>query len=802
MTHSSVLLRSVLCFILLCGTALAQSNRVYVDSVEAVPGTDLTVDFNMENSASAFSVTVPIIYDTALLTLKEISVTGSRGAHVATRYIVPQDIATAQGHFMVVFLSIVNDSIPPGNGLLFKARFGVDSAATPGTVTSFDTLFYPPGGEFIFVDSQAHIVYPEFDGGKVMIANPNSAPVFVADSGRSVNEGDSLIFSVQATDADNDSVSVYPITIPNGSTFSNTGNGSGVLRWKPEFVGPASSAGSPFNMKFGATDGMDSTTYVIPVTVINVNRPPVINLMDTVTVTAGDSVSVNVSANEKDFEPVAWDVIGLPSRASFSFTNPGKLSWRTLISEHGFYPVKFIGSDSLGASDTATVVIVVRQATLYFVSIDSGYGRPGETVTVDLLLENLEPVAGFNLLLHYDPAHLALVGIDKTGTFSQGFETFDVINNEDGIKGNVRIEAVADEPGGPVVGPIAVGSGAIARLTFRIAGGLNLGGYNTPIQFTYLAPSNDYDNTILDASSIRVPTANVDLTPGMVSIEKIGEVSKGDINLNSVTYEIGDVILFGNYLINPVAYPLSALQLVNTNVNGDAFVATVADYVTLVNILASGGPSSAPNNSNLNAKVMITPFSSGATVTYFADFEAGGIAARFEIADTSREIQIENLQPQMDMVSARVGSELRVIWHSMDGGRLPQGEGDLIRFTGETEMTIKEIEVGTAAGEVTHASVEVLLPVGFALSQNYPNPFNPETRIDFSLAAPGSAEIAVFNVLGHEIKKIHYRELSAGQHSVVWDGRNESGNPVASGIYFYRLTISAGSLTRKMTLVK
>ena len=781
---------------------LAQSNRVYVDSIEVIPGTDVSIPFHFQNLVTITSATVPITYDTALLKLNSISFSGSRAEQVSIKDILPVDPDSANGHFLVALIGFANDSILPGSGLLFTADFSVSPSASPGTTTSFDTLFYPPGGEFIFVDSVAHVIYPEFDGGKIVIGNPNNAPEFEPTTGQTLNEGDSLILTVRASDADGDAVTIYPAKIPNGSAFVDSGNGAAVLRWRPEYVGPGSAAGSPFTFVFGATDGLDSVSHSVEVTVVNVNRPPVINLTDTVTATAGDSVSVSVSASDPDFEPISWEVNGLPSGASFAFTNPGKLSWRTQIGDHGFYPVEFIASDSIGAADTATVVIEIIAATLYFIAVDSASGRPAETATVDVTLENLKPITGFDLLLHYDPANLALVSADKTGTKSSDFEVFNITNTDGGVAGNLRIQGLANQPGHTAVDPIAAGSGPIARLTFRIAGGLNLGGYNTAIEFTYLAPANGLDNTIVDGDGVRVPTGDIGRTDGTIAIEKIGEVTVGDINLNSVAYEIGDVILFGNYLVNPVQYPLSPVQLVNTNVNGDAYVATVADYVTLVNILVRGGPSSVPDDPDLRAKILLTPDAAGASLAYSSEFEVGGIFGRFEIGDSIQSPQIENLQPQMEMLTARVGDELRVVWHSRDGARLPSGEQQLARFSGNTEVKIKDVEIGSATGDVTHAGIEERLPRGFTLSQNYPNPFNPETRIDFSLPTPGNAELTIFDVLGRAVRKTQFRDLPAGPHSVVWDGRNESGHPVASGIYFYRLSTAAGSLTRKMTLVK
>jgi flagellar hook assembly protein FlgD len=88
------------------------------------------------------------------------------------------------------------------------------------------------------------------------------------------------------------------------------------------------------------------------------------------------------------------------------------------------------------------------------------------------------------------------------------------------------------------------------------------------------------------------------------------------------------------------------------------------------------------------------------------------------------------------------------------------------------------------------------------LRPNYPNPFNPRTRIDFMVPEAGKVEIAVFDILGRRVTTLIESELTAGPHSVEWSGTDHSGNRVASGIYFYRMTTVRTTETRKMVLLK
>jgi serine protease len=104
--------------------------------------------------------------------------------------------------------------------------------------------------------------------------------------------------------------------------------------------------------------------------------------------------------------------------------------------------------------------------------------------------------------------------------------------------------------------------------------------------------------------------------------------------------------------------------------------------------------------------------------------------------------------------------------------------------------------------EMGEGQSEVSLPVGFTLNQNYPNPFNPSTVITYSLTTSADVELIVVNVLGQQIRTLVNQYQSSGDHSVVWDGRDQGGNQVASGIYFYRMTSAGAVDTKKMLLMK
>ena len=102
----------------------------------------------------------------------------------------------------------------------------------------------------------------------------------------------------------------------------------------------------------------------------------------------------------------------------------------------------------------------------------------------------------------------------------------------------------------------------------------------------------------------------------------------------------------------------------------------------------------------------------------------------------------------------------------------------------------------------TDVTDRALLPGEFNLSQNFPNPFNPTTTIKYELSRGADVSLVVYNILGRHIRTIVSGFSPAGLHVSTWDGRDDRGEQVATGVYFYRLTANGSSESRKMLLLK
>jgi hypothetical protein len=88
------------------------------------------------------------------------------------------------------------------------------------------------------------------------------------------------------------------------------------------------------------------------------------------------------------------------------------------------------------------------------------------------------------------------------------------------------------------------------------------------------------------------------------------------------------------------------------------------------------------------------------------------------------------------------------------------------------------------------------------LFQNYPNPFNPTTTIEYTVAAPSVVDLKIYNVLGQRVRHLVNDIKQPGRYKAIWNGKSERGDPVASGVYFYRLRIGGFTDVKKMVVLK
>ncbi len=172
---------------------------------------------------------------------------------------------------------------------------------------------------------------------------PNAAPVLATIGNRSVNENQTLAFTISATDAEGDAITYSTTGLPGGASLTGQ-----AFSWTPTYT----QAGS-YNVTFTASDGQKQNSQAITITVVNVDRPPILADIGSRSVNVTKALNFTLSATDPDGDNLRFSATGLPSGATL--TGP-TFAWAPTSNQVGSYPVTFTVSDGmLTDSKTATI---------------------------------------------------------------------------------------------------------------------------------------------------------------------------------------------------------------------------------------------------------------------------------------------------------------------------------------------------------------------------------------------------------------------------------------------------------------
>ena len=181
------------------------------------------------------------------------------------------------------------------------------------------------------------------------------------------------------------------------------------------------------------------------------------------------------------------------------------------------------------------------------------------------------------------------------------------------------------------------------------------------------------------------------------------------------------------------------------------------------------------------------------TISIESESQIGGV---FFIIETDGEITPHSIE----------GMEIFVQNSNKEVALLLVNSGD-VRITGKRlfsvtgQYRIKEMEVSDRLGNRMDTNTPSI-PEEYTVHQNYPNPFNSETSILFDLKEGGEVSLLVYNLFGQKVKTLVNNEQTAGFHTVIWDGKDDNGNPVSTGLYICTLSINSFFQARKMVHLK
>lgn len=533
-----------------------------------------------------------------------------------------------------------------------------------------------------------------------------------------------------------------------------------------------------------------------------------------VSVNQGDLLTFNVTATDPDGDSLNLLAFNLPSGATFTPANPAKglalvsgtFRWTPSFSQSGSFVVSFQATDKGGLTSTirnVTIDVNIVPRDLLFTTstpeLEPQGGVPGAVgVVIPVNFVQVQSSYGVQFDFVYDPAAFTPTAVQASDRLN-GFSIYDDLGQTPGRLRIVAFSLNGDE----------VGAGTTSVL-FNIIG-------NIPAS----AAPGAYDIVFEDAFE------SINPDPNVASIELATESGNvfvdflGDVNLDG-RIDVADVVNVVGYILGDFTF--SFRQFVAADVVTDNMV-DVFDLVEIINIIF-GNPSANSVPSGVPAVVELTydPHDgpSGAYVLS-ADLPDDVVGAQFDIKYNKAILSLG--------APERVGSASAVSLYYRNNGngrvtavllrnpfqensKIPAGNGSLLRIpvTGLAEDATPSARIDAAKLSDADANkIEVSgispLPRSFALEQNYPNPFNAATVITFSLDGASAARIDtrldIFNVLGQKIKTLQDGELPAqGSFSYTWDGTDNEGNGVASGVYFYRLAMGDKHESRKMVLLK
>jgi hypothetical protein len=187
--------------------------------------------------------------------------------------------------------------------------------------------------------------------------------------------------------------------------------------------------------------------------------------------------------------------------------------------------------------------------------------------------------------------------------------------------------------------------------------------------------------------------------------------------------------------------------------------------------------------------------------------------ARFSFTVAEKGIDLEWYVPAeagrvFDVERAELAGDATGVFHRVARGVGAGADGRVVVSDRHVEMGEKYVYRLTGDTGLVHETSGLYVPVSrAALGQNHPNPFNPVTTIEYWVpeavrGGKAGVNLVVYDVRGAKVRTLVSGTQNAGKHVVQWDGRNDTGSPVGSGVYFYRMTTPGFADTRKMLLLK
>ncbi len=292
----------------------------------------------------------------------------------------------------------------------------------------------------------------------------------------------------------------------------------------------------------------------------------------------------------------------------------------------------------------------------------------------------------------------------------------------------------------------------------------------------------------------------------------------GDVDFDSDT-DINDVLVVVDFILEE-DFPTED-EFRNVDVNMDQEI-DIADIIMMVDIIFEENSRLMKSNQDGIAHIDLSHDYTSSNLLMKIEYNGLIRGIEFEINFDNELIDIHTpylpeMQEDVMVLSNIIDSGFRKsLIANLNGGSIKSANGVYLILPIDVEdsnynigmVSLENIKLAGDAGNLIphitrYSDSDIqLIPNDYLLQQNFPNPFNPSTEIRFDLPKEGYVMLKVFNMNGQMIKILESRNMQPGYHSIIWDGTNNNGKKVSTGMYFYSIDIDKFHDTKKMVYIK
>ncbi len=693
------------------------------------------------------------------------------------------------------------------------------SLTSPGGVFSW-TPTYAQQGAFVITAVVSDGVLTDTAKATITVTKVNQQPAFVLKMrDTTIAQNTTLAFAYTASDANMDSLTFSAVNLPTGATLS----AGGAFSWKPIYTQQGT-----YIITAVVSDGSLADTARATVAVTKVNQKPVFaNKLASATVPQGQAVTFTYTAVDPNGDNLSYSLWNAPAGAAI--TAAGAFSWTPGFTQTGAYPIVAIVSDG-SLTDTATATITVTKVGQYpfFVAklrdttiaqnqtLSFAYSATdpnGDALTYSLL----NPPAGATITaagaFSWTPAYpqkgpftIVAIASKISGSLTYADTARAVVTvakvNQAPVFVNKLVGATVAQ--GTTVGFTYTATDANGdSLTFTLrnapfgAAITAAGVFSWPVAYTQVGP---FVITAIVSDGVAADTARATLTVTRVNVAPVFTAK-----LTDTTIAQGATLTFTYKATDANADPVT-FSLVNPPSGASISTAGVftwtaaynASGVIKISALVSDGDLASVTSANVTVtKVNVKPVK----------------VSQYPV--TLPTVSKNTVQPFWVIVNDANGDAITYTWYVNNVVVKTGSDSSYSKGWTDSHGTAEIVKVVFADPSGLKDSVtwnftitrvardEGVIPTEFGLSQNYPNPFNPSTVIRFDLPKEAPVTLEIYNILGVKVRTLMSGEAaSAGRYTAVWDGRDESGATVTTGVYLYRIIAGDFHASKKMMLLK